>query len=133
VVGIFTETDIRHHKNIRDLVLDPLDGLLHDPVPGKGAGCGSILLVRNSEKQDRRDAQIAAFLDFLDDQINGKLGMSGHGSDGLVNPFAHSGKQRKYKRIHRQTGLPDEPPEKVILPQPSGSIFGKIHMFVTSF
>ena len=106
---IFVDTDVRHDKQPRHMILERADGPLHDPVriiPGRPS---FILVIGDPEEHDRRNAQQVGVGRFLDQTIDGPPELVGHRQDGLllIRPFPHE--QRINQVARRERGFPHHP------------------------
>ena len=77
----------------RHLAPDGADGALHDAVVGIGAGGHFVLGLGQAEQDDAADAKRVHLGAFLDDFVDGKLEIAGHGADFAADALAGAGKQ----------------------------------------
>jgi hypothetical protein len=93
VVGIFAQTDIRHHHHFGNVPFNRPDRLLNDPVIGKVLQPKRIFLRRDAEQNHGRDSQAESGFRFAHGFIDRQLGNSRHRAD-LRPPGAVPHEQR---------------------------------------
>ena len=81
VVGVLAEAQVGDHQQPGRLPLGDPDRLLDDPVVARGGRAARVLVLRDAEEEDRRDAQLGHLGDRLAEPVERELVLAGHRRD----------------------------------------------------
>ena len=127
MVGVFTQTDIRDHYQVRQGILDGGHGQLNGSL---GIVCltGRSVFGRWYTEEDySRNAQFRDLSALLDDLVHRKLINPGHGAYLLTDPLAVNHEQRIDEIIRRKPRFPDHSADRLCPPCPARSINRVLH------
>ena len=133
MAGIFAQADIGTDRQLWRRVLQLLDGPLDDAVLGMRPRTFRILLVGQTEKDDRVHPKAHALLGLLGQLVHGHSEHPGHGWHLFPDSLSRHDKKRVDKMGRRNAGLPDKRPEGFVLPEPAGPVFRKNHGLFSPF
>ena len=114
VIGVFTETYIRHDKQIRHSVFDGSNGLLDDPIVGVCLGAERIFCLRDSEQDCPRDSERGEFFRGDDQGVNRVLVAPGHGGNFGRGVMSVDDKHRIDKVVSGERSLADQSAQVLI-------------------
>ena len=110
VAGILAEADVGDDRQVRHLVLDGLDRVLHNALVGVALAADLILMLGNAEEDDRGNAEALHFLAVLHQIVDGLLVVAGHGADLFFHALAVGHEQGVNEIIGRKLRLPHHAP-----------------------
>ena len=119
VARILAEADVGDDGQVRHLVLDGLDRMLHDPLVGVAFAADLVLVLGNAEEDDRGNAEVLHLFAVLHEVVDGLLIVPGHGADLFFHALAVGHEERIDEIVGRKLRLPHHAPDVLVGPQPS--------------
>ena len=122
VVGVFTETDICHHKQVRHGIFDRSDRELNDTVIGISLSAEWVFRGGYAEQNCAGDAEGSEFFRGGDERVNRVLVASGHRRNFGCGAMSMNDEHRINEVVDRECGFADESAQVFICPQSSRPI-----------
>ena len=108
VIGVFAEAQVGDHQELgRDSPGDP-DRLLDDAVIARGGRAACVFVLRDSEQEDRRDAQLGRFGDRFAEPVERELVLAGHRRDFTPEVLAVIDEKRIDQVVDGKTRFADQ-------------------------
>jgi hypothetical protein len=119
VIGVFAKAFIRDEQYVRVSLSQGAQGLLDYAIIVHGAGTDCVFLFGNAEEDERLEAQLHRFADFVHQAIDTELMVARHRRNFFLNPATRTDKQRQDEIVYRESRFANQISHQGMVAEPA--------------
>src|SRR5882672_6285615 len=127
VVRVFAQTYISHDQQVQLGAANRFDGPLDHSVGRPGLASSRILLLRDAEQNDSRNAKLLDLAAFLEKFVHRLLRDTGHRADRIPHASPGTNKHRVKEALRRKPRFARQRSDRFAAPQAPRADYGKTH------
>ena len=123
VIGVLAETFVgQQERPVVEFILQRPQCLLNDSALFQSDRSGRVLVRRNTEEDERLDAEIEGAADLFEQPIDAELEVARHRGDFFLDAAAGPDEERQDEVVRRQGRLPHHRADEGIVPQAARAV-----------